>query len=78
MTPRFMEEYYEQVGDSWKCRGVIPMTESGGRKLCWEGREEKTITSPVVLQRCFRSVVLKASPNKPVTVRTMLIPLNQI
>ena len=73
--PQFMEEFYELVGDEWKCRGVKLKYVSGGRAVCWEGKIEYDLTYPVTLQRCFKEYVIKASAKRPVRVRTILLPL---
>lgn len=49
-----------------------------GRKTCSEGREAFTLTADIVLMRGHKSVIVKASPEKPVIGYTIIYPLGGI
>lgn len=80
VTPKFFEEYYvQQPSGEFKCVGVKPLsTLPAGRKLAWEGKLEFTATENLVLMRCFKGVIIKASVNKPLRIRTMVYSLAKI
>lgn len=73
----FEEWLVETPGGKARCAGVriwrgeLP-PEQAGRECGYAGVREFSVTEDVGLVRGCRSVVLRASPRRPLSVRTML------
>jgi hypothetical protein len=59
-----------------KCLGVRIVEFEPGRKLGADGMRTITITKDVELQRGHKTATFKASPEKPLVVKTMVQMLN--
>lgn len=66
--------YFEELIDatSFKCYGTRKVDDPQGRECGYAGRREETLIATVHLDKGHKSVLLKASPAKPVRVVTML------
>lgn len=71
---RYFEEFITRVEDGQpKCLGMrILEGNPEGRTLGFYGRQELTLTAPLVLKKGHREVTVKASDKKPLRVHTML------
>src|SRR5579863_10107729 len=72
---KFFEEFIVHRGDGeWpRCAGTRFVKDNNeNRPLGVAGRRDFTLTENVTLMRCFKEVILKASPKRPVRVTTYL------
>ena len=64
--------FVEYIGaDTHKCYGYELIAEQGDWELGFKGRKVVTLTSNVELHKGVKTVTLKASSNKPITVTKM-------
>ena len=76
VAPLFFEEYLvQQPSGEWKCVGVVPL-EKADRPLGWPGKIERTVTENFEVMRGWKQHVIKASPKKPLRVRTTIAGVN--
>lgn len=71
--------YFETVIDVLTGRVLgnrLNVTPRKGRLIGFNGQEEETYTSDVVLNRGAKNIVVKATPTKPVKVRTLVFPIS--
>ena len=71
----FFEELIT-VSEPIRCLGTRRVPYEQGRKLGADGMREITITENFTLQRGHKEVAYKASPKKPLVVKTMVQMLN--
>jgi hypothetical protein len=70
----FEEIIIEATGLDWpKCVGVrLVENNDEGRLLGVAGKRELELTAPIEVMRCFKKIIIKASPKRPVRVVTYL------
>ena len=75
---KFFEEFGELLpGGNVKFHGVRVVESAQGRKLGIDGRIDSVLTEPVELQRCFKTVILRASLKRPLRIFTTLQKLGR-
>ena len=69
--------YFEDVVDvsTGKCLGTRKCAEQPGRILGYNGQQQQTMTAPFELERGHKTIIVKASKEKPMQIRTTYLRL---